>query len=195
VYGFDSQRRARAGIGWANRIAVYPGRSGPSMPYGGQWATRYYAGRGWATATAPQFDWSDDWGLIELPDRTLYQRVGGTFNTMAFNPRLGDRLATTGYPGDKPQATMWHAIGQINAFSDNLIKHDGDIMAGESGGPCWYYVRGDDGWYPTVIGVNSHEFTWDRNGNGRFDFGVDVAYHNACAAVNPGIINFLQGMP
>ncbi len=195
VYGFDDQGRPKGGRGWASRIAVFPGRNGQSTPFGGQWATRYYAGLGWAQDNRSRIDWSDDYGMIELADTTLYQRVGFTFGTLAFDPNRGSEIATTGYPGDKPEATMWHATGRVTRFADNLIQHDGDIMAGESGGPCWYYVRGQDGWYPTVIGVNSHEFTWDRNGNGKFDFGIDTAYYNACAALNPGIVNFLRQLP
>lgn len=91
----------------------------------------------------------EDYGLIILPNDSLYNKIGGYFKLTVFNE---DSLRTkeiqiAGYPGDKPFCTMWtdstkNYFTYINKINNpnklQYLKYDFSTESGLSGGPVWY---------------------------------------------------------
>lgn len=121
--------------GWTTDVRVVPAADGDEEPFGGFFAD------GW---TIPQefIDMDEDprwdYGVISLPGANppgaqtgwmpLVQMTGGTLNSGSFTPMI------VGYPGDKPDGTMWRASEP--AFSDvsaDFLDYSIDTAGGQSG--------------------------------------------------------------
>jgi V8-like Glu-specific endopeptidase len=119
--------------GWADRIAIIPGRDGQVEPFGYAWAEDMWVPRTWVNT----LDTYWDWGILRLPDRTLGDEVGwfeigvlqtSTLESDDFKPVI------TGYPSDKQYGTMW--TGSQSAFdgvSPAHLTYLIDTFAGQSG--------------------------------------------------------------
>ena len=59
--------------------------------------------------------------------------------------------SVTGYPGDKPEGTMWTAEGQLQDIDDHNISYRMDTADGESGGPVTAVFDGA----AAIVGVHS----------------------------------------
>lgn len=121
--------------GWTTDVRVVPAADGDEEPFGGFFAD------GW---TIPQefIDMDEDpqwdYGVISLPGANpvgvqtgwmpLVQMTSGTLNSGSFAPMI------VGYPGDKPDGTMWRASEA--AFSDvtaDFLDYSIDTASGQSG--------------------------------------------------------------
>jgi V8-like Glu-specific endopeptidase len=77
---------------------------------------------------------------------------------MGFRVDDGTELKATviGYPGDKPEGTMWKAGCDVTPdhFGDQLFWHDCDTFAGSSGSAMWdLNAQGE----PSIRGINVAE--------------------------------------
>lgn len=140
---------------WASIVRVVPGKNGPAEPFGGQFADSLWVPDGWIeTGGAPGYDW----GLIHLPTTALsanagWMRVGllskATLSSSDFQP------AILGYPGDKPEGTLWGSIK--NAFldvSDFFLFHDIDAYQGQSGSAV-FSLNSSAFYLAYVVGIHS----------------------------------------
>ena len=95
--------------------------------------------------------------LADIGAVTLASEVGsrtGTFD-LRVQPDEVLRNATVtvaGYPGDKSEATMWQASGQMIHVDAQQLYFQIDVTHGNSGGPIW--MREGD--RHNVVGVVSH---------------------------------------
>ena len=81
---------------------------------------------------SPNFE--HDWAVIEL-DRNLGNTTGW-FGRILNWDALSIPIKTCGYPGDKPDATMWEMTGSFYNKTDyRYYTNDIDTMGGQSGSP------------------------------------------------------------
>ena len=119
--------------GWADAVAVVPGRDGSTEPYGYQWASSAWAPQEWIDSQ----DAFWDWGILKMPDSSLGNTVGwfemgvlqtSSLNASNFNPVIA------GYPGEKAFGTQW--MGIKSSFSNVTSAHLYymiDTSSGQSG--------------------------------------------------------------
>ena len=46
-------------------------------------------------------------------------------------------ITVTGYPGDKPLATMWESSGKVKSNNDNILTYSASTFGGNSGSPVF----------------------------------------------------------
>jgi len=147
VYDHDSG-------GWVKEITFIPGASdAETAPYGQfDWSnisvpkgyTENYDGKNYSSIAA--------WDLAEIE---LAEDAGNQLGWMGFRADAGTDFHATliGYPGDKPDGTMWQATCDVPAanFGEQIFWHTCDTATGSSGSAMWeldpdgnYYVRGID---------------------------------------------------
>ena len=119
--------------GWTEDIRVVPGKDGWFEPFGFTWATDWWVPDPWYFDPGNELY---DWGLIHVADEP--GRETGWL-TMAILSTATLRLpdiepAIVGYPGDKPNGTMWFhyqpAFLEVDAFT---LYHTIDTAPGQSG--------------------------------------------------------------
>lgn len=164
--------------GWTGDIAVVPGKDGAIEPFGQEWATTWWVPDEWID-TGGQDDF--DWGIVRLGSTTLSDQTGYlgisvlTDETLE-RPDIGP--AIVGYPGDKPEGTLWGAMVDSFLWVDAFeLIYDIDTYSGQSGSPI--LLLGDTEFQGSIVGVH----TWGGNlGNGgiRIDREVLVDIDNAC---------------
>lgn len=126
--------------GWYNEYYFAPGLIDiNNIPYGVYVAEEVYIVEGYITQyqgnDGSVFPW--DLGVMILPEP-----IGDSLGWMAYNhyANFGNFEATTaGYPGDKPDLTMWVVSCGINAEyvnNDNFLN-DCDNAGGASGSAMW----------------------------------------------------------
>ena len=90
-----------------------------------------------------------DYGLILLPGTS---DDGFGWSAIIPDEELKNRLVTNcGYPGDKPERTMWVTRGPTWTGTANRICYMNDTMGGQSGSPVYTWYGG----YWTVVAVHS----------------------------------------
>lgn len=91
----------------------------------------------------------EDFGIVILPDETLYSKIGGHFKLTVFNEDslVGKEIQIAGYPGDKSYCTMWsdntkNFFPYLNENNNpnklKYLKYDFTTETGLSGGPVWF---------------------------------------------------------
>ena len=94
-----------------------------------------------------------DYGLILLPEAGQTSEDGFGWSAIVADEELNNRLVTNcGYPGDKPQGTMWITGGNITSYTANRIFYMNDSMGAQSGSPVYTWYGG----YWTVLAVHSY---------------------------------------
>lgn len=127
---------------YARKITVtFPGEATVEVGENDIWASPEYV----ANRNADH-----DYGLIMLPGNS---DNGFGWSTTVSDDEMKDRIVTNcGYPGDKPQGTMWITGGKIERYTENRIFYMNDTMSGQSGSPVYTWYNG----YWTVLGVHSY---------------------------------------
>ena len=76
-----------------------------------------------------------------------------------------------GYPGDKPNATMWRSSCEVSSedFAENDFTHVCDTWAGSSGSSMYRFVKQPEN--RIVQGINVAEVV-EKNRNDSFNVGV-----------------------
>jgi glutamyl endopeptidase len=119
--------------GWTEDIRVVPGKDSWFEPFGFTWATDWWVPDPWYFDPGNELY---DWGLIHVADEP--GRETGWL-TMAILSTATLRLpdiepAIVGYPGDKPEGTMWFhyrpGFLEVDAFT---LYHTIDTAPGQSG--------------------------------------------------------------
>jgi len=120
--------------GWATSITAYPGRNGLLAPFGSYDAEHWYAKKKWINREKPKFDFA----AINIG--TDIATTVGTFG-FAYNADdtfFQERSITVrGYPGDKPEATLWTMDGAIAQVNPTRFFYEIDTAGGQSGSPMY----------------------------------------------------------
>ncbi|MGB7069896.1 MAG: trypsin-like peptidase domain-containing protein [Pyrinomonadaceae bacterium] len=188
-----------------DRLRVQPARNGQDKPFeevrvagwqvNPQWILRH--GNGWRLQ--PQHDyglvtlkkdvsaWRDrrlggcSLGYWGLPDRC------GAGSIVGITPNLitGQNATVTGYPGDRPAATLWIADGALN--HDNrldMLIHTIDTKGGQSGAPVWIMRNG----VACLVGIHSGASgRWSSDASG-----TSTLTHNAAVILTPATVNNIE---
>ena len=162
---------------WTGDYLVEPGADGPLSPFGYQIATNAWIPSGWVQTG----DFDYDVGLLLLPNTQLGNQVGwfdlGIFSTQtllspSFNP------GTAGYPGDKPDFTMWMTTEpSFIDVNDAQLYNRLDTANGQSGSSVW---RNSDGYIAGVQTSGSAAINQAR----RINEEVVAALLSACNDLN-----------
>jgi len=126
--------------GWVRRIQVMPGRNGNSLPYGSVTSTSFRSVIGWTTS--PNGDENYDYGAIILANN-----LGNTTGWFGFGVYTDSDLKSTvgniaGYPGDKPDGTLWYAARRIDSVNSRKVYYDIDTAGGQSGSAVYRIING-----------------------------------------------------
>ncbi len=164
--------------GYPPYLEVVPGRNVDQEPFGFSVGDNLWVPQGWIDANGDINAGGDfDYALIVLDDATLGNTVGtmtiGVLDDAAlmapdFNP------TTAGYPGDKPDGTMW--AGNEPSFTDvgpTILEHEIDSFQGQSGSAVW---RGAD---QLIVGIESFD-TDTINGTRRITQDIVDDYTGVC---------------
>jgi glutamyl endopeptidase len=110
---------------------IYPGRNGPSAPYGSCRANTLFSKAGWLINGAE----TQDYGAIKLNCN-----IGTTVGYYGFfwlPTTLDNKPVTTqGYPGDK-RLTQWKSSDKVRATTASQVFYQADTVGGQSGSPVW----------------------------------------------------------
>ena len=89
--------------------------------------------------------------IVKMAPNDKGQHIGDVVKpaTLSQNKdtQLGNDITVTGYPGDKPVATMWDSFGKITYLQGEAMQYDLSTTGGNSGSPV-YNGRGE------VIGIH-----------------------------------------
>jgi glutamyl endopeptidase len=153
VYNVDNNK-------WYKRIEFSPGRNGDQFPYGTVGWKKALAVNGWTENHDERFDYA----MIILD-----HDVGNQTGWLGFayqEPMPPYLININGYPGDKPEGTMWHAECPIGEVRAEKIYYPCDTAGGMSGSSIYVYDKGKDS--RTVYGVHAYGAN-DRNSGTRID--------------------------
>ena len=170
-------------------VVVAPGATPTSNPFGVVAATRYSVPTGWANTvgqsalgslvpTSPY-----DWALIFLDGHPFHGRIG-PYLTVANAPdsyfqRPGLEIATAGYPGDKPFASMWSATTTDFTVDATYLTTTLDVAPGQSGSAIYTLDPATgSGFVFSVVSVGDST----ANYSVRFTQPVIAALNSYCAA-------------
>lgn len=143
--------------GFAVRVDIYPGRDRRRAPLGSFSvdAKALRVSDGWKYRQDPH----EDYGAIFLSrqqSRNMPVSQYGFGYKILDDFDLHNRVVTiAGYPGDKPDGTMWIAGGRIKSVSQRggkLLQYDTDTKGGQSGSPVWTWDRYN--WM--VVGIHGY---------------------------------------
>lgn len=117
--------------GRAQALKFSPGASGQdNYPFGTFTATDY--------TTLPG---GEDLAVVHVGKNEAGQSIGDVVTpaTLANTStvKTGDNITVTGYPGDKPLATLWESKGNVLSASNSDISYDLSTYGGNSGSPIF----------------------------------------------------------
>lgn len=131
--------------GYATAIVVTAAQNGNDvMPYGQAVGTSWIADSSWTAASnwtrnGPN-DFSHDTSVISL-DRAIGDYTGwyGYVSGGSASAYAGASVTTTGYPGDKPNGTMWTETAAVDRSSATALDFTNtlDVYPGQSGSPVF----------------------------------------------------------
>lgn len=134
-------------------IRVIPGKDGGFEPFGYNYAEDWWVPDAY-TETGSS-DW--DWGVIKLPDDTLSRDTGWLSVAVLETEALESpdfQPVIVGYPGDKPEATMWGLIRPaFLTVAEFTLYYDIDTAPGQSGSAIWSAQEGP--YLGKIVGIHS----------------------------------------
>jgi V8-like Glu-specific endopeptidase len=139
---------------WSYAIFVEPGVNGSSLPFGYQEAESWWVPDAYIDYADDRFDW----GVIKLPDKTMTQktewmRIGVLETATLLEPDFMPVIV--GYPGDKPEYTMWGGgVDQLDDADALSIYHSIDTYHGQSGSALWS-INDKKFYFGYVVGIHS----------------------------------------
>lgn len=145
----------QAGTWGAEHIRVIPGKDADFEPFGSEYASDWWVPDGYAETGLA--DW--DWGVIKLPNDLLTLDTGWMSVAVAETETLEGAdfeffPAIVGYPGDKPDGTMWgHIRGAFSSVEDFRLRYDIDTAPGQSGSAIWSAADGP--YLGVVVGIHT----------------------------------------
>ncbi|WP_426564647.1 trypsin-like serine peptidase [Angustibacter sp. McL0619] len=148
--------------GWAKTVYFQPARNGEHYPYGNVGATKVFITEGYYTLSPADPNatsdgnvedytlYTEDYAVVRL-QRPLDLPFMGTF--AASDTQLdGAQARITGYPGDKPEGTMWTAAGPLAKPDQHFLFYKVDTWKGQSGSGL--FVDLDLPYGKSVVGVH-----------------------------------------
>ncbi|WP_299723327.1 trypsin-like serine protease [uncultured Tateyamaria sp.] len=133
---------------WSQNVRVYPGRDGPSSPFGSCRARSLHSVTGWVRNRDERYDY----GAIKL-DCTVGERTGWLGFFWQTASLVGLPTIIDGYPGDK-NLTQWRSTDQLRANDTRQVFYRNDTVPGNSGSAVYTTAssvcRG-----PCALGVHS----------------------------------------
>jgi V8-like Glu-specific endopeptidase len=180
--------------GFTADIAVVPGRDAGFFPYGFVWADTWVVPNGYIDSGASDSNY--DYGLVKLADGTLGQTVGwfvvshlltGTLNRPDFTP------AIAGYPGDKPEGTMWAGLKEQFSFVDSqFLDYTIDTFGGQSGSAV-FSADTDSPFLGHIAGV--HILGGETANTGRrANMELFLSIYDMCVEFECSLATFLEGV-
>jgi V8-like Glu-specific endopeptidase len=129
---FDADSRQ-----WYWPLEFTPGQNGPVRPFGTVRAVDAFVPAGWAEFRERDFDIA----LLVL-DHDIGEHVGWLgFAPLQVQPPF--RAIINGYPGDKPEATMWHSLCPLELVLPERLYYACDTSGGMSGSAVHEVVDND----------------------------------------------------
>ncbi|MBF7016184.1 trypsin-like serine peptidase [Staphylococcus durrellii] len=87
--------------------------------------------------SSEQYDGDADLAVVHFKANDKGQHIGDVVNPATISDstqeKKGDNITVTGYPGDKPTATMWESKGRILSNSATSMTYDASTYGGNSG--------------------------------------------------------------
>jgi V8-like Glu-specific endopeptidase len=155
--------------GWVKSIQVMPGRNGSTLPYGSVTSTNFRSVVGWVR----DGDENYDYGAIIIP--TELGNKTGWFGFGVWPD--ADLVASTGniagYPGDKPDGTLWYDFRKIASVNSRKVYYDIDTFGGQSGSAVYRIISG------SRYGIAIHAYGGAVNNSGTRI--VTAVYNNMVA--------------
>lgn len=123
--------------GYVDSVLVVPGATPNSAPFGVADAYRFAVPKGWGETGNRLYDF----GLVFL-DGAPFKNYASPYLTVAAVPDsyLADPnlvIATAGFPGDKPAASMWFTAGFDFSYDNTFLYTRMDAYPGQSGSPIY----------------------------------------------------------
>jgi glutamyl endopeptidase len=120
--------------GWVKSMQVMPGRDVNDLPFGKLTSQHFFTVKGWAD----NGDENYDYGAIILPKP--FTKDPGTIGYAVYaDAQLASMVVNiTGYPGDKPDGTLWHDKKNIASTSPSKVHYDIDTAGGQSGAAVYH---------------------------------------------------------
>ncbi|WP_049567581.1 trypsin-like serine peptidase [Streptomyces sp. SBT349] len=137
----------RADRDFYSAFRAHPGRNGAVSPYGSCGHTEVWTSQAWATTG----DRREDWGVLKL-DCAIGTTTGWLGHRWQDATHVGNSVNLRGYPGDKPEGTMWSGSGRIRSETPTNLRYEIDTYDGQSGSPV-FDLYGED-WQ--AIGVHTY---------------------------------------
>ncbi|GIL38018.1 DUF4214 domain-containing protein [Roseiterribacter gracilis] len=125
--------------GYAKSVFVTPAANGNDItPYGQAAGTKWVADSSWVAGGGSDF--SHDTAVISI-DRPMGDYTGwySYASGGAANAYANATVTTSGYPGDKPNATMWTETGVVDRSTATALDFTTalDVYPGQSGSPVF----------------------------------------------------------
>ncbi|MBI4402622.1 MAG: trypsin-like serine protease [Deltaproteobacteria bacterium] len=130
VYDTEHDRFTRL-----SELSFSPGQNGDLRPYGTIRAIRSSTSKRYSREHNPGFDY----GMVLL-ERPIGRRTGW----MNFTPFLSGKkygINISGYPGDKPNGSQWHAYCPIERVLSERMYYGCDTFGGNSGSAIYVLGR------------------------------------------------------
>lgn len=149
---------------YAEGVVVIPASTATTEPYGYAVSADLAVSVGWANGVGQDSAEGSvplspyDYGLVVLHNAPFGNALSPYFTianvTDSYLERPGTYLATAGFPGDKPDGSMWFASSQDFIFDSTYICTTMDVYAGQSGSPIIAFDPGASQ-FPYVFSVVS----------------------------------------
>lgn len=111
-----------------NNFTFTPGRNGNHRPFGTIQVTQVWYDKNISYT-------SHDWGILKLAT-PIGDKTGWFGMHIADRATLSNQHATVaGYPGDKPENTLWKDKSAITGATDKRVYYNTDTFRGQSGAP------------------------------------------------------------
>jgi glutamyl endopeptidase len=154
---------------WYQYLDFSPGQSGAVRPYGKIRWKRAISTTGWTRSHNRNYDYA----MI-----VLSQDVGTRVGWMGYGYK--DNLPKyivniNGYPGDKPNGTMWHAHCQLSIITSFRLYYPCDTYGGMSGSGVYVYFSSSK--QRTIYGIHA--------------YGVDSTGYNGATRIDSSVFSNL----
>lgn len=137
---------------WRTNVTVFPGRDGPSSPYGSCSARSLHSVLGWTRDQDERYDY----GVIKL--NCSIGNTTGWFGLWWQGASLnGTGTEISGYPGDKPLEN-WRSVDQVRVSETEQAFYFNDTLGGMSGSPIFTNRGAGSPWCvgSCVMGIHAY---------------------------------------
>lgn len=118
---------------------------------------------------------NSDLAILRVSPNEHNQHIGQVVKpaTISSNTdtRINENITVTGYPGDKPLATMWESVGKVVYIGGEELRYDLSTVGGNSGSPVFngknqvigIHYGGVDNKYNSSVYINDFVQQFLRN--------------------------------